>query len=204
MKRNLEYLNKHRIIYRQLPIDDKPTKEYDWGWFYEDGTHQCYTLFASKAKITTFKSLKWHLLVLWYLNPQMDPDEFVGMAKVISNRMQGFTTFTIKSTILDNMIYDVSMQDLDEPPNNRIRKVIFRPFINMPINEKLKIVGQMIGRTKTTTPDELYQCMLDIHDCGDKITLKNLSALANCSIRTVQRNIGEELKREKELLNREL
>ena len=30
---------------------------------YEDGTHECYQLFRSRAKVTTYKSLKWHMLV---------------------------------------------------------------------------------------------------------------------------------------------
>ena len=67
--RNLEYLNKKRVIYRRGPINDKPTQQYEWGSFYESGADECYELFRSKAKIPTYKSLKWHLYVLWYLNP---------------------------------------------------------------------------------------------------------------------------------------
>lgn len=204
MERNLGYLNKHRIVYRQLPTTDVPTETFDWGWFYEGGTFQCYTLFASKAKITTFKSLKWHMLVLWYLNPQLDPDDFESMCKVLSNREHGFATFTLKDSILDKMIYEVSMMELDEPPKNRARKVIFKPFINMTINDKLSIVGQLIGRGKATTEDDIYQCLLDIHELGEKITFSKIAKILGCSSRTVQRNIGDELKREKELLNREL
>jgi hypothetical protein len=204
MKRNLHYLNKHRIIYRRLPISDKPTEEFDWGWYYEDGTHQCYTLFASKAKITTFKSLKWHLLVLWYLNPKMTPDEFTSVAEVITNKEHGFTTFTLYGDLLERIIYEVSMQDLDNPPVNRVRKVIFRPSINMPLNEKLSIVGKLIGRSKKVTQDDIYDAMLSIHDNDVKITLPNIAKLLSCSARTIQRNMGEELKREKELLNQQL
>ena len=69
-ERNIDLLNRRRIVYRQLPVDTFGSKEFDWGWYYEDGTYECYDLFRSKAKITTYKSLKWHLLVLWYLNPQ--------------------------------------------------------------------------------------------------------------------------------------
>ena len=65
----LEYLNRKRIIYRRNPINDIPTSVYNWGWYYKDGTYECYELFRSSAKINTFRSLKWHLLVLWYLNP---------------------------------------------------------------------------------------------------------------------------------------
>mgnify|MGYP000196681793 FL=1 len=75
-ERNLDYLVKRRIIYRRTPIDDQPTESFDWGDYYENGTYECYELFRSRAKITTYKSLKWHMYVLWYLNPQLDQDQF--------------------------------------------------------------------------------------------------------------------------------
>jgi hypothetical protein len=52
-ERDLEYLNKRRVIYRRGPINDKPTEEFEWGSFYESGTIECYELFRSKAKIPT-------------------------------------------------------------------------------------------------------------------------------------------------------
>ena len=79
IERNLEFLNKRRIVYRRLPITDKPDVENECYMFYLEGTYECYELFRSKAKITTYRSLKWHLLVLWYLNPQLDPDDFEEM-----------------------------------------------------------------------------------------------------------------------------
>ena len=94
-ERNLNILNHRRIVYRRGPIDDIPTTETKHYMFFEDGTYQCYTLFASKGKITTYKSLKWHLLVLWYLNPDLDPEEFMDIAEIISVKEYGFTSFTI-------------------------------------------------------------------------------------------------------------
>jgi hypothetical protein len=32
-ERNLEFLNKRRVIYRRAPINDKPTLEFEWGNF---------------------------------------------------------------------------------------------------------------------------------------------------------------------------
>ena len=46
--------------------------------------------------------------------------------------------------------------------------------------------------------------MIDTHDLGEKITLSKIAKLLNCSTRTIQRNMCEELKREKELLNQQL
>ena len=91
MSRNLQYLNNNRIIYRRYS-PDKPTEEYSWGWYYADGTYGYYSLFNSKAKINTIKSLKWHLLVLWYLNPDMDKQKFINLTEVITNKENEFVT----------------------------------------------------------------------------------------------------------------
>ena len=202
--RNLKYLNDKRIVYRRDPITDKPDQENECYMFYLNGTYECYSLFSSKAKITTYKSLKWHLLVLWYLNPKLDQDEFMKIAEVISNKEQGFTSFTIHIDLLKKMVYEVSMLDLDEPPKNKLRKVIFKYGNRLCKQEKLRIVGQLIGRSKSITKSDVYDLMLSINDSDRKITIKRLANYLNCSTRTVHRNMCAELKREKELLNKQL
>ena len=203
-ERNLTYLNNNRIIYRRLPITDKPTIDTKDFMFFEDGTHECYELFRSSAKITTYKSLKWHLLVLWYLNPNIDPDEFQSLAEYIVDKTNGFISFTISSRLLDKIVYEVNMSDLDKPPKNRLRKVIFKPFSGLSKEQKLSIVGQLIGVTNKIHSDDIYACMIDIHDNNKKITIRRLSELLNVSTRTIHRHMCEDLKREKELLNREV
>ena len=201
--RNLEFLNRRRIVYRRNPITDKPTQENECYMFYIDGTHECYELFRSKAKITTYKSLKWHLLVIWYLNPQMDPDNFKDVAYVIANKSQGFISFNIPDRLLDKIIYEVSMCDLEEPPNNKLRKVIFKPT-TLSKEEKLRIVGELIGRSKKVHSDDIYECMLELNNNGESITIVKIAKLLDCSTRTIHRNMPVELKREKELLNQQL
>jgi len=202
--RNLKFLNDRRIVYRRHPITDKPTQENECYMFYENGTHECYELFRSKAKITTYKSLKWHLLVLWYLNPQLDQDDFMQIASVIGNKDHGFVSFAIHAELLRKIVYEVSMCDLDRPPNNKIRKVIFKPNNRLCKEEKLRIVGELIGRTKRIHEDDIYQCMLDMNDMGKKITISRIAGLLDCSTRTIHRNMCVELKKEKELLNQQL
>ena len=94
--------------------------------------------------------------------------------------------------------------ELDEPPKNKIRKLIFKHDCLLDTNEKLKIVGQLVGRTKKICEDDVYQCMIDIHDQGCKIILATIASILKVSTRTIQRNMCEELKREKELLNQQL
>jgi len=172
--------------------------------FYENGTHECYELFRSSAKITTYKSLKWHLLVLWYLNPQLDADDFTALAEVVSHKPNGFVSFELSDRILDKIIYGVSMADLERPPKNKIRKVIFKPFSGLTKEQKLSIVGSLIGVTNKIHPDDIYQCMVDMHDTAKKITIGRLAELLNVSQRTVHRHMCQDLKREKELLNQQL
>mgnify|MGYP003139661270 CR=1 FL=1 len=201
--RKLNYLNTHRIVYRRFPKKDKPDVDNSIYMYYINGTHECYELFRSAAKITTYKSLKWHLLVLWYLNPQLDQDNFKKLAEYIVYKSNGFVTFNVGEKLLDKIVYEVSMLDLDEPPKNKMRKVIFKPFSNISKEEKLRIVGELIGRSKRITKDDIYECMLDINDLGKKITINKIAKTLNCSSRTIHRNIGVELKREKELLNKQ-
>jgi len=204
MSRNLNYLNNNRIVYRRHPVTDIPDIDNEVYMFYLNGTYQCYELFRSSAKITTYKSLKWHLLVLWYLNPQLHPEDFMNVAEVIANKEQGFTSFTIHKDLLKKMVYEVSMLDLEEPPKNKLRKVIFKYGNRLSKEEKLRVVGELIGRTKRVYPDDVYQCMIDLNDMGKNITIGRIAGLLDCYTRTIHRNMCTELKREKELLNQQL
>ena len=200
-QRAMKYLNDNRIVYRKYS-DDQPTQEYDWGWYYADGTHGYYSLFNSDAKINTLRSLKWHLLTLWYLNPKLTMDEFKDLAEYICYENNGFITFEVPEQILNNMIYEVYMEDLDHPPKNRLRKIVFKDGTGLSTSEKLSIVGTIAGKGKSIKEDDIYDAMLYIHEQG-KITIAKLAKVLKCSQRTIHRNMGEELKREKELLNRQ-
>ena len=203
-ERNLEFLNKKRIVYRRMPITDKPTVKATYWDHYIEGTYECYELFRSKAKITTYKSLKWHLLVLWYLNPQLDQDEFMKIAEVIGNKEHGFISFNIHPDLLRKIVYEVSMLDLEEPPKNRLRKVIFKYGNPLSKEDKLRIVGTLIGRSKRVHPDDVYECMVDLNNMGKSITIGRIAGLLDCSTRTIHRNMPVELKKEKELLNKQI
>ena len=200
----MKYLLDKNLIWIRKPITDKPDIDNEYYTVYLNGTYECYELFRSSAKITTYKSLKWHLLVLWYLNPGMDQDEFMDVAFEISAKTNGFISFSMPPNLLEKIVYEVSIQEIKEPPKNKLRKVIFKMFSGLTKEQKLRIVGQLIGRSNKTHPDDIYQAMIDIHDLGQKITIKRISEALRVSSRTVHRYMCEDLKREKELLNKQL
>tara|TARA_B110000459_G_C16377352_1_gene388208 strand:- start:55 stop:669 length:615 start_codon:yes stop_codon:yes gene_type:complete len=201
-ERNIKWLNDRRILYRQDPINDIPsieTKEYK---YYADGTYECYHLFNSKAKITTYKSLKWHMLVLYYLNP--DPnEELYTVFRFIADKENGFVTFFIKQKILNDMIEDVFNQGGD-PPANKLRKVVFNMYSGLDLSQKLSIVGKLVGRSSNITKPDIYQTMFDLNEWGTKVTWLRVAGLLNCSTRTIYRNLCDELKKEKQILNEEI
>ena len=199
--RNIKWLNDRRVIYRRNPVNDVPSIKTALYEYYEDGTHEAYHLFNSKAKITTYRSLKWHFYVLYYLNDK--PDGFGTLARFIADKENGFVTFFISDKKLEDMIRDVLMQGGD-PPVNKKRKIIFKDYSGLKPEEKMSIVGKLIGRLKQVDEETIYQCMLDLNDMGKKITWSKVAGLLNCSTRTIQRNINDALKQEKQILNEEI
>ena len=199
--RNMKWLNERRVRYRQDPINDKPTKETSLYSYYENGTYECYHLFRSKAKITTYRSLKWHFLVLYYLNQDhgLLPSH---VYEFIADKQNGFVTFFISDKKLQEMIDDV-FNTGGEPPVNKIRKIIFKDYCGLTPSEKMSIVGRLIGRSSRVDEEAIYQAMLDISYRYENITWTKIAGLLNCSTRTVQRNLTKQLRDEKEILNME-
>ena len=198
-QRAMTYLNNSRIVYRKYSLDE-PTDSFNWGWYYANGTYGYYSLFNTKAKINTYRSLKWHLLVLWYLNPDMDKTQFSELANVITYKPNGFITFTLSPNVLNSIINEVYLQDLDRPPKNKLRKIVFKDGCGLNVSEKLSIVGQIIGRSKRITKQNIYEAMLQVHE-NSIITIPKIAKLLGCTPRTVHRNMGEELRQEKQILN---
>ncbi len=200
--RNMKWLNDRKIRYRQDPVNDKPTEETALYKYYENGTYECYHLFRSKAKITTYRSLKWHFLVLYYLNQDngLLPSH---VYEFIADKNNGFVTFFISDKKLQQMIEDVFVIG-GEPPVNKKRKIIFKDYSGLTPSEKMSIVGKLIGRSSRVDEENIYQCMLDLNETGKNITWGRVAGLLNCSTRTVQRNLNNILRNEKQILNEEI
>lgn len=204
LEKKLEYLHKRRIIYKRNPVNDIPSETYEWGWFYEEGTHEYYALFHSKSVITSYKSLFWHLSVLYYLNPELTKEQFLKLSFYITDVGNGITNYFISDSSLVSIAEKVLSRDNTRAPNNKLRKFIFKDGTGLTVTDKLKIVGSLIGRNKNATESGIYEAMLYIHSDDMKITINKLAEFLNVSKRTIYRNMTEVLKNEKHLLNNEL
>ena len=205
MDRQFKYLINRRVVWRQEPTTDIPDEETKEYMFFKDGTYQYYDLFRSKAKITTYRSFKWHMLVLWYLNPEWTEDDALDIAIYLSYKPNGFTTFTINKWNVERLVRDVSLMELEEPPRNKLRKIVFKQFTGLDKIEKLRIVGKLIGRLRGIDSTDIYEAMLQINYDGGKIIISRLAKMLNVTPRTIYRRMNKypDLKQEKEILNEE-
>jgi len=204
MERKFDYLINNRVIWRRDPITDKPDIETDQYLFYKDGTYQCYNLFRSKAKITTYRSLKWHMLALWHLNLDWDEHKAMDIAMYITDKENGFITFNINRWNVARLIDDLSVVDLEHPPTNKLRKIIFKWDCGLTKSEKLSIVGQLIGKMNGIDKSDIYEAKTQINYEGYKIIISKLAKMLNVTPRTIYRHMNNELKQEKERLNEEI
>ena len=204
MERRFKYLWDRQVVCRRNPTTDTPDEETDTYMFFKEGTHQCYDLFRSKAKITTYRSFKWHMLVLWYLNPDWEKDDAIDIAMYIADKMNGFTTFNMNKWNIERVINDIYLMDLEEPPRNKLRKIVFKHNCGLTKSEKLSIVGKLIGRLNGIKKEDIYDSMLLLNDSDEKITIAKLAKSLKCTPRTIHRHMCSELKQVKNELNEEI
>ena len=204
MDRKFKYLWDRQVVYRRDPITDIPDEETKEYMFFKNGTYQCYDLFRNKAKITTWKSFYWHMMVLWHLNPEWEDEDAMTIAIYLAYKPNGFTTFTMNKWNIARLVYEVSVLDLEEPPRNKLRKIIFKPQCGLDKSEKLSIVGKLIGRMNGIKKEDIYSSMLLLNDGDEKITIAKLAKSLKCTSRTIHRRMCNELKQVKEELNEEI
>ena len=200
--RKLEYLNDNRILYKHSPVNDEPTYSTEHFDYYEDGTHEHYHLFNSKSKITSYRSLTWHSLVLCYLN-RWNMQKHARIIRFICDKRNGFVTFKLAEQSIESVIQQTFWGGI-YAPKNKARKIIFKDYCKLDFKQKMQIVGQLLGKSRAIYTEDVYECMIDLNDTGKKITWSKIAQLLDCSVRTVLRNINEELKQEKKLLNEKI
>ena len=203
MDRNFKYLINKRVVWRRNPTTDIPDEETNEYMYYKSGTYQCYDLFRSKAKITTYRSFMWHMLVLKHLNQEWSNEDVLDVAYYIADKNNGFTTFNMNKWNVQRVIKDLDLIDCGDPPRNKLRKVIFKFNCGLDKSQKLSIVGELIGRS-SVTPEGIYEAMLQINYEGDKIIISKLAKMLGVTSRTIHRRMCKDLKQTKQELNEEI
>ena len=138
------------------------------------------------------------------MNLFKEDEDAMTIATYLAYKPNGFTTFTMNKWNVARLVYEVSSLDLEKPPQNKLRKIIFKPNCGLDKTEKLKIVGKLIGRLRGVQKEDLYEAMIQTNYEGDKIIISRLAKMLNVTPRTIHRHMCDELKQEKEELNEEI
>ena len=198
--RRIKWLWDKRIVTRRNPVNDTPTETYHWGWFYKNGTHECYELFNREHLISSYKSYVWHISVLKHIN-DMNYDEFKDACIFISNIDNGFIKISMSMDKIITMIDNVYNDNSNSCPPNKLRKVIFKVGCGLERHEKRSIVGQLIGRSNRLSSDDVYICMQYIHQTNCRVTVASLSRAIECSRPTLYKVMNDEMRDEMKRLN---
>ena len=130
----------------------------------------------------------------------------MGIATHLAYKPNGFITFNMNKWNIARLVYEVSSLDLDEPPRNKLRKIIFKANCGLDKSQKLSIVGKLIGRLRGVKSTDIYEAMLQTNYEGDKIIISKLAKMLKVTPRTIYRRLDRypALKEEKELLNTQI
>jgi hypothetical protein len=200
MEKNYKYIHDNKIITRRLPIEDE-AQEFEWGWFYKDGTLGYHNAFPQiGGYIAGYKHFYWILSVIWYLNEDMTEAELEGFKNHINNPDNGFTDCRLKYVDIKR----ITKNDTDYIPSTKLRKVIFKEGTGLTVKEKCSIAGKLISGARKITSDGVYQCMLELNEDNKGITNRLLADMLGVARRTIQRNTPSELKEEIKVLNNKL
>jgi hypothetical protein len=105
---------------------------------------------------------------------------------------------------ISRLVKDIALLDLETPPQNKLRKIIFKHDCGLEKSDKLKIVGKLIGRLRGVQKEDIYETMLLINEEDQKVTIAKLANSLGVTSRTIHRHMCEELKQVKEELNEEI
>ena len=144
------------------------------------------------------------MMVLWHLNPEWEDADAMEVATYLAYKPNGFTTFNMNKWNIARLVHEVSILDLDTPPQNKLRKIIFKPNCGLDKIEKLRIVGKLIGRLRGVKKEDIYEVMIQTNHEGNKIIISDIAKILNVTSRTIHRHMCDELKKVKIELNEQI
>ena len=146
----------------------------------------------------------WHLRVLWYLNPELNIDEFRSLCRLLADKVNGFVIHSFNETAIAYAVDNVYNGDLDKPPQNTSRKIIFKEYHGLTKQEQARISGKYAKLGTGIGPEDIYEEMLKLNEDKIKITINILANNLKCTKRTIHRNLDDTLRVEKTELNNKL
>lgn len=159
-----------------------------------------YHLYRSSRKINSFSELEYIAEKFIYLNPDFDLKLMISLFIELSDREAGHIIRTYSQDRVTDMVYRV-YDKKKQPYVPRLRKIIFNPSKNLSKDQKMEIVGRLIGRKSIILKEDMMLILEDLYMNKERISISKLAELTDTSRYIIKKSIDQEIKGEIENLN---
>lgn len=176
--------------------------------YFPDGVEH-YHLYRSSRKINSFAELQYVAEKFVHLNPEFDIELMKRLFTALSDRESGHIVRTYSPERVEGMI-DFVHEQSKTPFCPRRRKIVFNPSTPLSHKDKMKIVGQIIGRKERPSEHDIENVIEELWLNKEKITMKRVANELSTSVYLVRdyftdevlsgiRNANKEIKYENQI-----
>lgn len=168
--------------------------------FFPEGV-EFYSLYRTTRKINSIQEVEYVAEKLRWLNPNIEYSAFVRHMKQMTDRSNGHVIRTYSERKIEVICEEIWDKTLTKPYCRRKRKVIFNPSKMLELQEKRKIVQQLIHPKISFESSDVWRACNQIQG---KITMKKIGEVLGCSAPTVRRSFDDAMLLNVKLRNREI
>ena len=151
-----------------------------------------YSLYRSKRKINSFSELEYTAEKFVHLNPDFNLDLMKSLFVSLSDRDNGHIVRTYGKDRVEAMVESVYIKR-KEPYISRLRKIIFNPNKMLSKEEKMKIVGEIIGSKPVISEEDINLVVDDLYLSKEPVTIAKLAELCDTSRYMIKKSITDEV-----------
>lgn len=159
-------------------------QDYDFLFFDEPFCY--YSLKGITSKINSFQQLTYYAEVFLFLNPDIEPDMFSGIFRILADREWGKTIRTYGKARVNQMCEEV-YSEKKKPYCNNWRKIIFNPNKIISSEEKMAISGLLFSKHISISNKDVQNCVHQLILANESISDQKIAEILECSQKTVSR-----------------
>jgi len=159
-------------------------QDYDFLFFDEPFCY--YSLKGITSKINSFQQLTYYAEVFLFLNPDVEPDMFSGIFRILADREWGKTIRTYGKARVNQMCEEVYLEK-KQPYCNNWRKIIFNPSKIISSEEKMAISGFLFSKHISVTKFDIQKAVHQLKLANIVITDDKIAEAIECSSKTISR-----------------
>ena len=162
-----------------------------------------YHLYRTKRKINSFAELEYVAEKFIHLNPDFDLQTMKELFYKLSERESGHVIRTYTQRRVEAMI-DIVYERKKVPYTGKLRKIIFNPSKMLSKEQKMRIVGQVIGSKPNVEQEDIFYVMDELYLNKEIITIQKIADMCDSSRYMIKKSLNNRILKEMDRLNGKL